>query len=375
MSEHNDHHKNHSEVAYEKIGALVSIFQRGTRWYANFQRDGEQVRQSLKTTSKKQARQKAIALEAQLIEGRYERPVKAPPIASVFDEYVAYLIAEGRAKKTLSAVKLVRRRVLELAGQRRVRSLDEVDLCFIDAYRNMRTAGEKRPADKTMTTEVVIIRQMVNFALSRNKLQRDPLNGLKIKKAKPRPQPCWTREEADSILAAASGTHRPSLVLLAATGMRVGELRWLTWEDIDLALGVIQIRPKDDWKPKTGDQRAIPISAEARAQLNELPRRHRWVVTAAPSRRYPDGDHQISERRLLRHLKRVLKRLKLRGHLHTFRHSFISHALMLGTPEAIVRQWVGHIDAEILKQYTHIHDAASQAAMQRLDRAQKKPLQ
>lgn len=226
-----------------------------------------------------------------------------------------------------------------------------------------------------MTTEVVIIRQMVNFALSRNKLKLDPLTGLKIKKAKPRPQPCWTRDEVDSILAAANGSHRPSLVLLAATGMRVGELRWLTWEDIDSGLGVIKIRPKDDWKPKTGDQRAIPIGAEARAQLSELCRRHRWVVTAASSRRYPHGDHQISERRLLRYLKRVLKRLGLKGHLHTFRHSFISHALMLGTPEAIVRQWVGHVDREILKQYTHIHDAASQAAMQRLDQAHKKPLQ
>lgn len=372
----NDKHNNNGGAAgYEKIGDHVSIFQRGKRWYANFQRDGEQLRQSLKTTSKKQARQKALLIEAQLIEGRYERVVKAPSIESVFSEYVGSLKAEGRAKTTLSAVKLVQRRVLELARQRGVRSVGQVDLAFIDAYRNMRVAGDKKPADKTMATEVVIIRQMVNFALSRNKLQRDPLSGLKIKKAKPRPQPCWTRAEVDRILAEASGPHRPALVLLAATGMRVGELCWLTWDDVDFTLGVIKIRPKDDWKPKTGDQRAIPLSEEARAQLNELPRRHRWVVTAASSPTYPEGDHQISERRLLRYLKQVLKGLGLKGHLHTFRHSFISHALTLGTPEAIVRQWVGHVDPEILKHYTHIHDAASRAAMQRLDQAQKKPLQ
>jgi integrase len=71
----------------------------------------------------------------------------------------------------------------------------------------------------------------------------------------------------------------------------------------------------------------------------------------------------------------VLKRVGLKGHLHTFRHSFISDALVRGTPEAIVRQWVGHVDHEILKHYTHIHDAASQAAMQRLDETRKKPLQ
>ena len=39
---------------------------------------------------------------------------------------------------------------------------------------------------------------------------------------------------------------------------------------------------------------------------------------------------------------------------------------MKGIPEAIVRQWVGHVDPEMLKLYTHILDEASQAAMQRL---------
>jgi len=30
----------------------------------------------------------------------------------------------------------------------------------------------------------------------------------------------------------------------------------------------------------------------------------------------------------------------------------------------VVRAWVGHVDTETLKRYTHIADSASQAAMQ-----------
>jgi hypothetical protein len=52
-----------------------------------------------------------------------------------------------------------------------------------------------------------------------------------------------------------------------------------------------------------------------------------------------------------------------------------SAALAPGIPEAIVRQWVGHVDAEVLKLYTHIADAASQAAMQRLEGANQNPQQ
>ena len=96
-------------------------------------------------------------------------------------------------------------------------------------------------------------------------------------------------------------------------------------------------------------------------------------MTTPASARYPKADRQISERRLLLYLKRVLKRLGLTGHLHTFRHSFISNALMTGIAEAIVRHWVGHVDREVMKLYTHIADEASQAAMQRLAEANLKP--
>ncbi len=89
------------------------------------------------------------------------------------------------------------------------------------------------------------------------------------------------------------------------------------------------------------------------------------MVTAPPSPRYPRGDHQVSGRRLLGVLKRVLRRLGLPGHLHTFRHAFISTALTQGIPEALVREWVGHVDPDIMKLYTHIASQASQAAMKR----------
>lgn len=67
--------------------------------------------------------------------------------------------------------------------------------------------------------------------------------------------------------------------------------------------------------------------------------------------------------------KRLLKRLGLPGHLHTFRHSFISFAAQQGVSERVLRAWVGHVDREILDWYFHLADEQSQAAMQRLSRS------
>ena len=149
--------------------------------------------------------------------------------------------------------------------------------------------------------------------------------------------------------------------------MRVEELTHQTWADIEPK--ALRIQPKDGWKPKSGDQRAVPRNPVIDAVLAALPRHHKWVVTMPPSARDPRPGRQWTERRLLAALKRVLKTVGLPGKLHTFRHSFISNALLKGVPVAVVKEWVGHVDDEVIKVYTHVHDAASQAAMRKLTEA------
>jgi integrase len=356
---------------FELVGELVRIFCRGRRWYGNYQIDGRQHRVSLKTASKKQARRLAMRLEDEILQGRHHHHAKPPSIASVIDQYRQFLETEGRASKTLTKYNLVFVRMLVLSEKRGARNLLDLNRAFVDAYRHLRVAAGA--AAKTVFTESIVLRQVVNFALSRDLINSDPLKGLKLKKPKPTPQPCWTREEVEKIISASREPQRLIFIALADSGMRIGELTFLTWHDVDFDHGVIHIRAKEEWKPKTGDQRAIPLTLRVRTMLESRPRGSRWVFTSEPSRRYPEGGHQVSERHLLVSLKRVLKKLGLVGHLHTFRHAFISHALTQGIPEAIVRQWVGHVDPEVMKLYTHIADESSRAAMAKLFNDQGDP--
>lgn len=349
------------ETKFEKIGDHVAIFQRGERWYANYQHNGKQIRQSLKTTSKKQARTQAIQIEADLTSGRFTEQKRAPTLQVVIDRYREHLQTEGRAKKTLVKYEHAFANYLTLAERLKVKSILGVDQAFVDAFRAERVANGAAP--KTVHADTVILRQLVNFARSRQLISRDPLHGMKLVKPKPTPQPCWTVEEVRRILAATTAPQRAALTLLAETGMRIGELRHLTWNDVDFANGVIHIREKLGWKPKTGDMRVIPMTSTARDVLKGLPQKVNWVFTSRPSRDYPEGDRQLSERRLLEYLKRVLKKVQLSGHLHTFRHYFISTALTNGVAEAVVRQWVGHVDREVLQRYTHVADKVSKTAM------------
>jgi integrase len=228
-------------------------------------------------------------------------------------------------------------------------------------------SGETRRAHpKTVHNDVVTIKQLLNFAESRQLVTKNPLAGLSLPMPKRTPQPCWTRAQTEQIVAAASPAYRPLFQFLADTGTRIGEAVWLQWADVDFENGDARIRAKEGWRPKSGDERVIPLSSELAKMLSNLPRIATWVFTARPSPKCPVIGRQISDRRALQHAKIVLKRLGLEGHLHTFRHCFISHALTQGVPEAIVRDWVGHVDQEIIRVYTHIANTISRSAMRGL---------
>jgi integrase len=223
----------------EQIGDRVRIFRRGCIWNANFQQDGKQHPVSLKTASKKEARRRGLKIEADLDAGRWQPSPATSTLAEVITAYRDYLRAAERAPKTLSKYNKVFDRLADLAQERKITDLSGINLKFIDAYRRLRT--DEGTQAKTRYTETVVIRQLVNFALSRDMLANDPLKGLKLKKPKPTPQPCWIFRQMQQILTASPDEIRPALVLLAETGMRFGEMAWLTWNDVDLQANILRI--------------------------------------------------------------------------------------------------------------------------------------
>jgi integrase len=350
----------------EPVGERVRIYRRGQTWYANYQAGRKQRRVSLKTKNKKLAQKKALRIEAELAAGIWKPASETATVEAAVAAYRQRMLADDLALTTLVQYEAWLNHIVGLAAQRHARDLSAIDLQFVDAYRLKRK--QDGAGNNTITGEVFFIRQLLKFCLSRGFIEADPLRALTLKRPKPSLQPCWTAQEVQAILAAAPPTIRPVLALLAETGLRFGELQWLTWADVDLRDGncVLHVRPKDKWRPKTGNQRTVPLSPVARAVLESLPQLSRWVVTMPPSRIFPERGRQWQERKLLAELKKVLSLLGLPGKIHTFRHFFISNALMKRTAEAMVRKWVGHVDAKILATYTHMHEPASREAMQRL---------
>ncbi len=263
----------------------------------------------------------------------------------------------------MQAYERTTQRFLDFCNTRRVTRIEQVDFIFMDSFRAV--WKKKGLGNNTIHDMLVVIRSVVLFAYRRKLTNSDSLAGYGLKKPKRKPQPCFSEDEVNNILSESPTTYRALFIFLAETGTRINEARHLEWPDVDWKQNVIHIRPKPqhNWRPKSGDQRVVPISSKLRDLLKAHLRSGNWLFTAPITSRNPQPGRQVSDRRALGALKRVLKRLKIQeGHLHTF----ISRAISAGIPEAVVRSWVGHVDDDVMKLYTHIADKTSQREMARL---------
>ncbi len=105
--------------------------------------------------------------------------------------------------------------------------------------------------------------------------------------------------------------------------------------------------------------------------LAALPSTRRpWRFCAAPSRKYPAGDHHISTKRLNEQFTRLVGRLGMpvgrdAGFvIHSLRHFFETHCVNAAIPQRVIDTWLGHrSDKSMAAVYYRLRDEESQAFM------------
>ncbi len=152
------------------------------------------------------------------------------------------------------------------------------------------------------------------------------------------------------------------IVLCLYTGLRIGELLALTWQDIDFGKGLLfvsktchdgndgynHIRIIDS--PKTvHSRRVIPLPKQILPLLKNLKKRSNCEYIIA------DGDKPVFVRSYQRTFELLLKKLGIahKG-FHSLRHTFATRALECGMDVKTLSELLGHKNATItLNRYAH----------------------
>ncbi|MBZ5643701.1 MAG: site-specific integrase [Acidobacteriia bacterium] len=170
-------------------------------------------------------------------------------------------------------------------------------------------------------------------------------------------QPYFTLEQMLLIIAAAPEKYKVLFMVLAFTGMRIGEAVGLHIEDVDLVNNVITIR-RSVWGGK--EQAPKTQNANRRVTIDQnLANALKAHINGKTSGRLFESKKKnpvCANNIAKRILKPILTKLKLQGSFHSFRHGRVSILQQNGVPGDLVKEWIGHSTLRITSRYTHFSD-------------------
>jgi integrase len=234
-----------------------SIGRLNGRFVVSWWDDGRRRRYRLAARSIKEAEAEAIDVAR-----RARVKVAGDTIADLWEAYRA----EKSGRRIADAMKHEWKALGPHFGHLRP---DQVTVDHCRAYtarRRLQTPrGKTTPThDGTIWTELGHLRTVFVWAHRAKKISHAP---AVERPAKPDPKDRYlTRGEIDKLLAAPAEPHiRLAILLMLSTAGRVGAILDLTWERVDFARGVVNLKP-DDAKTRKG-RAAVPMNAGLRAAL------------------------------------------------------------------------------------------------------------
>jgi integrase len=153
----------------------------------------------------------------------------------------------------------------------------------------------------------------------------------------------------------------PYVVLALSTGMRRSEIRFLTWEQVDLSKGILILK-----YTKNGTHRRVPICGLALTLLNE----HSRVRSIASKFVFPVEQRVDSGTAFNPDIYwyRALKEANISDfRFHDLRHSTASYLAMNGTPLLDIAEILGHKTLQMVKRYSHLSESHVTRAVQSMN--------
>lgn len=241
--------------------------------------------------------------------------------------------------------------------------IDQIGRLAVERFKASQIAEGYAP--KTINNHLAVLGRMLTVAVEWQLIE----HALRMKWLRvPEPEFDFLDfDEAPRLIAGAEPAWRPMVTLALKTGLRLGELLALRWDDVDLVAGQLVVRHAVArgivGTPKGHHKRVIPLSGEARGALKS----HRHLRGELV---FCNEDGSMLSKGQCRHpLWRACRHAGLRRvGWHALRHSFASHLVMRGQPLKAVQELLGHTTIEMTMRYAHLSPDVRRAAVEVLDR-------
>ncbi len=364
----------------------MSVYKRGDTWWYNFWFAGRKIQESAKTGSKTVAKkaEEQRRRELELGYNNIAQPKEAR-VQTVAEVAAAYLEEYKLKHRSVTFAQYAIGHVTRLLGAKMVIEIDDQ---AVRAFQVSRL--KERASGKTINEEVGFLLRLLGEKgdAIRTKLRREKALKLKVAQNVGR---AFSPEQKAALLgeakpAAAKGTHSqkggrspnilPALALALSAGMRDGEIKNLTWSQIDFEKRFLTVGRA---KTEAGEGRTIPLNSFLFAALTEhaawYTRRFgmtkpEWFVFPGRLGGKPaDGAKRpLDPTRPITSLKTAWANLKKRagvtGRWHDARHTLITELAESGAGDQTIMDIAGHVSRQMLSRYSHIRMEAKRQALE-----------
>ncbi len=341
--------------------------QRGPVWYAKYRLpDGRQVQKKLGPAWTKRGRPetgyftKTTAeawLDSTLAEARRGELAGMVRTGASFKdaaaEWLRYCEHERAVKPgTLTGYKSI---VSVLDGEFGSSAIESFTPDFFERWKGG-FAEKRKLSNRGVQRYLVALHSIFKRAMKVYGLPRNPLATVERPRvARSAGIDVFSREEVMALVRAAESDQDGTLYLTAAfTGLRLGELLGLRWEDVDFDAATIRVRRNwtdgREGTPKSGRDRAVPMMDDVAQALARLGQRDHDTTDQDLVFCDQLGRH-LGYKTLRARYKRALKTAKLRDlRFHDLRHTFGTHAIRAADPREVM-EWMGHADIQTTQKY------------------------
>lgn len=290
------------------------------------------------------------SIRSQLALGTFEREAPVDTDATTLSGYKETYLADARVRlkpQTINQIEKTFRNWL-------VPTLGPTPLAEIDTSAVAALTRELHGRDlsaKSINNALSVLRATLAHAVEHRALATLP--AIKWQRVAPTAIDFFTFEEAAKLAEYAP----PFVVVAMRTGMRIGELLELKWSDVSLPRKQVTVSRSVWWEkggvkhvgaPKNNKARVIPLTSDAVAVLEALPRRTGYVFAdeagspLTPSAcKWPLWSAQDAAG-------------VRRSGPHVLRHTFASHLVMRSVGLPAVQQLMGHATIQMTMRYAHL---------------------
>jgi len=301
-------------------------------YWARWSEGGVRRRVALGTRELAEAEQKFEALVQ-----RAERAPAAGSVADVLARWLAYQSAR-RKPRSMTTYRTVARRFSGMWG-----SLQAVARADVERAQESMLLAKLEP--RTVNQQITFALAALRWGAERD-LCSPPPKWRKLGVNRGSPRKYLSAPELarlfDTLRSPRFRRLEPAVMLAVYSGLRVGEIAALRWENVDLENGWLHVRARRDWQPKSAASvRSVPLPDPLQQFLAERRRaddRSEWVCTRR-------GGLKWDDRWLGECARSLFQRAGLRdGHhtMHRLRGTFATEVLKTSGDLRSLMAMLGH---------------------------------